>query len=241
MDIFIITLLIVLLTTIIILFNYNNNNKKKKNQTINEDKVTIPSPPIDSQLQHHGPLIAQAGSMKNFVGQLHDQYGSIVQFNLTPHSRIVSVNDPELLKQTLKMGSRPKDLFKFLEPLLGEDNLQVYDSVRGAAHRKLVRSAVGYQFMKNRFQGMVDIAEQKVQELKKDTKEVKMQQSLLSTAMKIAIKFLVGSDAESLIDYEEFRIAYNQCMQLTLERQTNPLDEKKTKELAACTDYVALN
>jgi hypothetical protein len=69
--------------------------------------------------------IKAAGGMVPFVKNMHDDLGYVCKFYLVPNQPVVSINDPQLLKNTLKMGSRPIEMFKFLEPLLGPDNLQV--------------------------------------------------------------------------------------------------------------------
>ncbi len=49
--------------------------------------------------------------------QLHQKYGPVAAFRLGPSDEqyVVSVSEPGLLKKVLKMGSRPKSLFRLSE------------------------------------------------------------------------------------------------------------------------------
>jgi hypothetical protein len=43
------------------------------------------------------------------------------------------------------MGTRPSSIYQFVEPLLGKDNLQVYDAERGKIMRRFLAPAFGHQ------------------------------------------------------------------------------------------------
>ena len=57
---------------------------------------------------------------------------------------ITSINDPEILSKTLRLGDRPIDMFKFLVPLLGENNQQVYPAERAKNVRRTLQPALGH-------------------------------------------------------------------------------------------------
>ena len=58
-------------------------------------------------------------------------------------NKFVSINDANLIKQVIKLGSRPVKLFDFIVPLFGEDNLQIYSAERASKLRKLIANAFG--------------------------------------------------------------------------------------------------
>jgi hypothetical protein len=94
--------------------------------------------------------IAKAGGLIEFVRQRHAECGEIIEFYMGKGNHIVSINDPNLIKPTLKCGSRPKALFEFVTPLIGEDNLQIFSAERAIQFRKLVSGCIGPQ--SNNFQ-----------------------------------------------------------------------------------------
>ncbi|NEQ74590.1 MAG: cytochrome P450 [Okeania sp. SIO2C9] len=104
----------------------------------------IPGPPEHPSEQHNLNDIARAGGLHNFQLLLHETYGDVARFWLSDSTLVVSINDPEILKKTQKVGDRPKELFKFLEPLLGPDNWQVIPAEKAKERRKIIIPALGH-------------------------------------------------------------------------------------------------
>lgn len=78
------------------------------------------------------------------IRKLHAEQGLVVSSNL-PIDNAISVADAKIVKESLQIGDRPKELFKFLEPLVGEDNIQIYNTERAHRFRKLTGPAFGHQ------------------------------------------------------------------------------------------------
>ena len=57
---------------------------------------------------------------------------------------VTSINEPNLLSKTLIIGDRPIDMFKFLTPLIGNDNLQIFTGSRAKSLRKLLMPSLGH-------------------------------------------------------------------------------------------------
>lgn len=89
--------------------------------------------------------IAKTGGLIEFIRQKHAKYGDIVEFYMGKNNHVVSIIEPNLIKATMKLGSRPKYLFHFLAPLLGEDNLQIFSAERASQFRKLVSNCLDSQ------------------------------------------------------------------------------------------------
>ena len=87
--------------------------------------------------------ISSYGGFIPYLRKLHSDQGVYVSSKL-PYPNNVSVVDPMIIQATLSIGDRPDYLFKFLEPFLGEDNLQIFDADRADKFRRLVRSALGH-------------------------------------------------------------------------------------------------
>jgi len=90
--------------------------------------------------------ITNAGGLVEFIKREHEKQESpLVEFYMGVGNKFVSINEPNLIKQLNKLGSRPIHLFDFIVPLFGKDNLQVYSSERALKLRKLIANAFGTQ------------------------------------------------------------------------------------------------
>jgi hypothetical protein len=105
----------------------------------------------------------------DFIKHRHDKLGGIVEFYMGPSNLIVSINDPVLLRPTVKLGSRPKPLFEFISPLIGKDNLQIFNAERAFKFRKLISSSLGpqgkYELNKSLINGFLLLAKGKMKRL----------------------------------------------------------------------------
>ena len=108
---------------------------KFKNETIKDDSIEI----------------SNSGGLIEFLRRKHAIFGEIIIFYLGKGNKIVSINNPNLIKSTLKFGSRPKALFEFLTPLIGKDNLQIFSAERAAQFRRLVSGCLGAESSFNFF------------------------------------------------------------------------------------------
>jgi cytochrome P450 len=91
---------------------------------------------------HNGGDIAAAGGLYHFMLALHERHGAVARFWLDPQTPVVSIADPVLLAETVRIGDRPVALFRFLEPLIG--NLQVLPAAEAREQRKLIIPALGH-------------------------------------------------------------------------------------------------
>jgi cytochrome P450 len=94
---------------------------------------------------HNRGAIAEAGGLYGFLLGLHEAHGGIARFWLNPETPIVSIADPALVAETLRIGDRPVSLFRFLEPLLGARNIQVLSAPEAREHRKLMIPTLGHE------------------------------------------------------------------------------------------------
>jgi hypothetical protein len=88
--------------------------------------------------------MSSCGGFIPYIRKLHANQGPHVSSKL-PYPNTISVVDPMIIKATQQIGDRPINLFKFLEPFLTNDNLQVHDSKRAANFRRLTGSTLGHE------------------------------------------------------------------------------------------------
>jgi Cytochrome P450 len=86
----------------------------------------------------HGNLkdVAVAGSLHQYLMRLHAEYGPIAAFWWGPQ-RVVSLASVDLWKSISALFDRPRSLFAFLEPLIGQHSLQLANGSDGKSRRKL--------------------------------------------------------------------------------------------------------
>ena len=105
----------------------------------NDTQVTVESKRDDTS------EITKAGGLVEYIKREHKKQGALVEFYMGEGNRFVSINDPNYIKQITKLGSRPVQLFDFIVPLFGKDNLQIYSADRASKLRKLITNAFGTQ------------------------------------------------------------------------------------------------
>jgi len=97
--------------------------------------ITIPGvSPSDSELGNLGD-IGRAGSLHQYLTELHKKYGPIVSFYWNK-DRVVSIASPEAFHETRRLFDRPVPLFAPFEPLIGSKSIQYANGDEGRYRRK---------------------------------------------------------------------------------------------------------
>ncbi|CAJ0845503.1 5616_t:CDS:2 [Entrophospora sp. SA101] len=78
-----------------------------------------------------------------YLHKLHSTQGCVVKSGGPLFGNTISVTDPLIIKSTLSIGDRPNFLFKFLEPMFGQDNLQIFEADRAAKFCSLFDKQIG--------------------------------------------------------------------------------------------------
>lgn len=97
--------------------------------------TTIPGlDPSDSK-EGNLPDIRKAGSIHQFLKQLHEDHGDIAGFWFGERFT-VSIASPDLFKEQLKVFNRPKMLFEGFKGLIGQHSIQLTNGMEGRQKRK---------------------------------------------------------------------------------------------------------
>jgi len=212
--------------------------KTHLNSLVSEIPYQIPGPTPDDN--GNMKAIVAAGGLVPFVRNMHEEYGYVCQFYLGANNPVISINDPQLLMNTLKMGSRPIEMFKFLEPLLGPDNLQIYDGDRAAKFRRLTNPAFGHQVLSSKYEDILKLALEITDHLnsfaEKDT--VLIQSELLKFGLKAIIKVALSSEALEDLDLHKFNDSYDTVLSGVFDRQYSALTSTREQEFQEALAYV---
>ncbi|XP_005090891.1 cytochrome P450 20A1 [Aplysia californica] len=143
--IFAVTFLTVLLVAIIWLYP-----SSKKVTTI---------PGVDPSSKEDGNFsdIARAGSLHEFLLDLHSQFGDIAGF-WWGQTYVVSIASPELFKAHANVFDRPTELFRFIEPLISMQSLQFANGSDGRMRRKAYDRPFSHENLKKHFAEFQTIA-----------------------------------------------------------------------------------
>lgn len=87
------------------------------------DLNKIPGPKPDPVTHNNLAEIAACDGLHIFQLEGHKKYGPIFCFWLDQNTPLVSINDPVLLEPVIYISERPKKLFAFLEPLVGQEQV----------------------------------------------------------------------------------------------------------------------
>ncbi|XP_072027850.1 cytochrome P450 20A1-like [Amphiura filiformis] len=98
-----------------------------------------PSDPKDGNI----PDIGKAGSMHDFLMDLHEDYGPIATF-WWGTQLAVSIASPELFREHQSVFDRPPDLFTLFQPLFGADSIQYANGADGRKRRNLYDKAFSH-------------------------------------------------------------------------------------------------
>ncbi|RIB11563.1 cytochrome P450 [Gigaspora rosea] len=177
--------------------------------------------------------VISAGGFIPYLRMLHAKQGALVTSNL-PYENAISVVNSEIMKATLNIGDRPIEIFKFLEPLLGEDNFQVYDAERASRLRKVLGTAFGqeakkYDDMRNVGIDMIKRWEESLNS--QDNIIVKMQEQCLEFALRITAKVLLSGDMPQDFNFKKFKESYDAVLSGLFDKQFGLLDDQRENDI----------
>nr|XP_054767680.1 cytochrome P450 20A1-like [Lytechinus pictus] len=119
-----------------------------------------PSDPVKGNLDE----IGDAGSLHQFLVNLHAEYGDIASFYFTDQL-CVSIKSPELFKEHQAVFDRPPLLFKLFEPLITPDSIQYANGADGRKRRDLTDRCFGFQALQNFIEIFNEITEKLVEKI----------------------------------------------------------------------------
>lgn len=218
--IFAVTFLTVLLISIIWLYP-----SSKKVTTI---------PGLDPSSKEDGNLsdIAKAGSLHEFLQDLHQQYGEISGFWMG-QSYVVSVASPQLFKATANIFDRPPSLFAMFEPLIGASSIQYANGSEGRSRRRNYDRAFSHDNLKNYYESFQEMANMvsKKWSARSESDHVPLMEDVWTFAIYAALRTLMGGDFKDDKLVQSINNAYSKAWSEMEHRLTDPIipDEKSSR------------
>ncbi|CAH1767151.1 3506_t:CDS:2, partial [Entrophospora sp. SA101] len=178
-----------------------------------------------------------------YLHKLHSTQGCVVKSGGPLFGNTISVTDPLIIKSTLSIGDRPNFLFKFLEPMFGQDNLQIFEADRAAKFRKLIGPALGHEVLSMKYNQMRDIGVrfisqwEKILDSNKDT-IFRMQDESLEFALRATMRVIISIDKPQDLDLKAFKKGYDIVLGGLFDKQIGMLEAPREEEVQNSINYL---
>lgn len=171
---------------------------------------TIPG--LDPVNKEDGNLgdIAKAGSLHEFLIDLHHQYGPIASFWWGPRY-VVSIASAALFKEHHNVFDRPPELFQLFEPLIGPKSIQYANGTDGRARRDLYDKCLTAGAIRKYFLTFQEIADElaKKWETMLNEEHIPLTQFMSMFALKAVLAALFGEKMKNDKEVLEFKNVYD--------------------------------
>eukprot|EP00091_Calanus_sinicus_P016893 TRINITY_DN3652_c0_g1_i2.p1 TRINITY_DN3652_c0_g1~~TRINITY_DN3652_c0_g1_i2.p1 ORF type:complete len:447 (+),score=111.64 TRINITY_DN3652_c0_g1_i2:82-1422(+) len=156
------------------------------------------------------PDMVKAGSLPNFLKELHDNYGPIASFW---HKDVftVSLGDQKYYKITEKMFDRHPALFEFALPLISSKSMQFLNGDFGRNRYKLLSQPFGFAGCAQALEQMNRIVKEDISEWK-DGEQVELHESMMKIAIDIITKTNFGSHFDDKLNGESLNDGYSKVI-----------------------------
>ncbi|XP_041367127.1 cytochrome P450 20A1-like [Gigantopelta aegis] len=155
--------------------------------------TTVPGLEPTNKEDGNLPDIGRAGSLHEFLMDLHEQYGPIASFWMG-EKLIVSIASPELFKEHLTVFDRPPELFNIFLPILGEQSIQYANGTVGRKRRQAMDQTFSHDQLSLYYDGLQKIAndiETKWLSLVKE-EHIPLSQYMFAFSIKAALQSFLG-------------------------------------------------
>ncbi|KAK3108521.1 hypothetical protein FSP39_009786 [Pinctada imbricata] len=173
---------------------------------------SIPGPDPSTEQDGNLPDISRAGSLHEYLLDLHKTYGDIASFWMG-RQFVVSICSPELFKEHQNVFDRPPELFKLFETFLGPKSIQYANKGDGRKRRNNYDKMLAHEKLKEYyhiFQNVADDLEKKWGQLVKE-EHIPLGQYMSAFAIKVVLNTLFGEYFTTDKEILAFRRNYDIC------------------------------
>ncbi|CAH1766401.1 5944_t:CDS:2, partial [Entrophospora sp. SA101] len=187
--------------------------------------------------------LSSSGGFIPYLRKLHSTQGHVVKPEGPLFENTISVTDPRIIKSTLSIGDRPNFLFKFLEPMFGQDNFQIFEADRAAKFRELIGPALGHEVMLTKYNQMRDIGVELISQWEKILNSDKdaifrMQDELLEFSLRATMRAIISIDKPQDLDLKAFKHAYDIALSGLFDKQFGMLEASREEEFQNSINYL---
>ncbi|XP_050388413.1 cytochrome P450 20A1 isoform X1 [Patella vulgata] len=209
--IFAVTFLVALVAAIIYL--YPSSGKR----------TTVPG--LDPITKEDGNLsdIERAGSLHEFLLDLHKQFGDITSFWMG-RELVISIASPELFKQQQTIFDRPPSLCKLFEPLFTNESIQFSNGSDGRSRRQDYDKGFSHDELNSFYDDMNKVASDLTKTLESKVKDehLSLNQYMFAFAFKIVMTSLMGKGVMNEKEILDFKSNYDHAWSEMEQRLADP-------------------
>ena len=197
---------------------------------------SIPGP--DPTTKEDGNLadINRAGSLHEFLLDIHKQYGPIASFWFGQRF-VASISSSELFKEHQNVFDRPPELFKLFEPLIGAKCIQYANKLDGRTRRNTYDAVFSHDALKSYYETFQSIADNLVKKWTSLVKEehIALSQYMSAYALKVVLLTLMGDTFNDDKEVLEFRRLYD-IVWAEMERQLTDVPPAESQRMKTFLD-----
>ena len=186
--------------------------------------------------------IAAAGSLHQFLKQLHREHGDIAKFWWMKQPA-VSIASPKLFRDTSRLPDRPSNLFMLFEPLFGERSMTYANGEDFAARKSSYRDKpFSHAGLPKLYATFVDVAQETIdswQTAADDSRSLVLQDEMMNIGLKSIVRSSLGFDLRDSERIESFREAYEICWTEMESRLDGSFPDRDSQREKAFTQSLA--
>ncbi|GFO36254.1 cytochrome p450 20a1-like, partial [Plakobranchus ocellatus] len=187
--------------------------------------------------------IGRAGSLHEFLLDLHEQYGPIAGFWFG-QMYTVSIASPELFKAHSNVFDRPASLFSLFEPLIGSASIQYANGADGRSRRQHYDRAFGHDRLPayyNMFQRAADLFVKKWSS-KNEQDHIPLSEDTFIFAIRAALLTVLGEyfrDEKLLLSFQNaYEKAWGEMEHRLVDPTTPGKDTQRMKQFDEAVNYM---
>lgn len=169
--------------------------------------------PTEPEKGNLGDILA-AGSLHQFLEQLHRKHGEVVKFWWMTQP-VLSVASPQAFKDTSRLPDRPGALFLLFQPLFGEKSIQYANGEDFASRKSSYRDKpFSHAGVPQLYQTFVDVVRETITKWKQAASESKplvLQEEMMDIGLKTIVRSSLGFDLKDTERIDKIREAYEVC------------------------------
>ncbi|XP_067944170.1 cytochrome P450 20A1-like [Watersipora subatra] len=178
--------------------------------------TTVPGLDPTTEVDGNVPDMQKAGSLPQFLINLHEEFGPVVSFWIN-RELIISVASPETHKAVAHLFDRPYSLFEPFLPLLGDRSIQLRNGPEGQHDRKLHDRSFTQAKIVQKFSMIQQICEElcdKWESVAGTGEHMPLSVNFSSLVMKSLTRFCFGDYFKDEEAMNAFTRDYNQCFHI---------------------------
>lgn len=229
-----------LMVAVVVLSLLIFNGRNRTGQSSKKDAWShIPGPPIPSTVRGNLDEMLSAGSIYQYLTQLHRKYGETVHYRFFDR-HFVSTYSPEGYKDLIKHFDKPALGMDFIEPVFGNRCIQYMNGEEAKLRRQRYDYFMNSEFVSMYFPSFVEIVDDMMKAWKKypSGEQLPIYCNMFRLACKAVGITMMGDYYRDDERIEEFRKLYEVFWPMLEKNFSEGMPKEGTEERARCDKVI---